>query len=74
MKHLLLNAKHEIEQLRRRNEILQAKVDVVETFSAALLGPPSNRGAAIDVAWQLQKEIEKLEAKEAPRPEPIVGM
>lgn len=60
MKHLLMNAKHEIESLRRRNEILQAKVDVVEAFSAALLGPRREGGMSIDVVWSLQKAIDQI--------------
>jgi hypothetical protein len=63
MKHLLLEAKHEIEALRRRNEILQAQVEVVEVFSVALLGPRPPQGMSIDVAWSLQKKINELDAK-----------
>ena len=70
MKHLLIDAKHEIDTLRRRNELLQAKVDVVEVFSAALLGVPRNMGATIDISWQLQKEIDKLEHPERSEPTP----
>lgn len=60
MKHLLLEAKHEIETLRRANQILQAKVDVVEVFSAALLGPRPAQGFSPDVAWSLQKAADAL--------------
>ncbi len=64
MKHLLMNAREEIVQLRRTNEILRAKVEVVEVFAAALLGPPRFQGAAIDVAWELQKKIDELQVNE----------
>lgn len=62
MKHLLLEAAHEIEALRRRNEFLQAKVDVVEVFSAALLGPRTQLGASVDVVWSLRRKAEELDA------------
>ena len=60
MRHVLNDALHEIESLRRRNELLQAKVDVVEIFSAALLGKPGPVGMSPDVVWSLRKEIAKL--------------
>ena len=61
MKHLLTEAKNEILGLRRQNEILRAKVEVVEVFSAALLGAPRSQGASVDVAWSLQQKINELE-------------
>ena len=67
MKNLLMSAAHEIEALRRRNEILQAKVDV-EAFSAALLGPRTPMGASVDVAWSLRRKAEELNA-ESPAPD-----
>lgn len=69
MKHLLMDAKHEIESLRRRNELLNAKVEVFEVFAAALLGPRPQMGMAIDVAWSLQKEIDKLNGVEQMAPQ-----
>jgi len=66
MKHLLLQAKHEIENLRRDNQILRAKVEVVEAFSAALLGPRPPQGFSPDVAWALQKAADEL-----PSPNPV---
>jgi hypothetical protein len=61
MRHLLTNALHEIESLRRRNEILQAQSDVVAVFSAALLGRPQPMGMAVDIAYELRQEIAKLD-------------
>lgn len=60
MKHLLMNAKQEIEDLRCRNNLLQAKVDVVEVFSAALLGHRPQGGMSIDVVWELQRKIDEM--------------
>ena len=66
MKHLLMNAKAEIEGLRRENQLLRAKVEVLDVFSVALLGQPRPMGASIDVAWELQREIDKFGDVPAP--------
>jgi len=39
MRHILLSARREIESLRRRNEILEAKVDVMDLLGAILCAP-----------------------------------
>ena len=64
MKHLLQNAKLEIQQLRRANEILNAKVEVVEIFAAALLGRRPQGGMAPDVVWEIDKAIAELDASQ----------
>lgn len=63
LQELLMNAKHEIEMLRRRNEILDAKVSVMELFACVLHTKPAMRSetASVDVAWQLQKKLDELE-------------
>lgn len=61
VKHLLLEAKNEIIRLRRANELLAAKVEVVDVFAAALLGKPQPMGMAPDVVWALEKEIQKYQ-------------
>lgn len=64
MKQLLIEARQEILDLRRRNEILSAQMGVVEVFAAAL-GLERIEGAmAPDVAWKLQKEIDELSRQE----------
>lgn len=67
LEELLLNAKHEIETLRRRNEILDAKVGVMELFACVLHTEPARRseGASPDVAWALQKEIDRIRKEAA---------
>lgn len=60
MKDLLKQASLEIQQLRRRNEILEAQMGVVEVFRAALMGPPRPSGASPDVVWALEKKIQEL--------------
>lgn len=60
MKHLLMEAKHEILELRNRNAILEAQVGVVTVFAAALGLKRNDGGMAPDVAWALQKAIDNL--------------
>lgn len=63
MKELLSKAKDEIVGLRRRNEILQAKVDVMDLFALVLHTSPARRteGYGEDVVWMLQQKINELE-------------
>ena len=62
MKILLNEARHEILDLRRANEILRAKVEVMELFACVLHTQPArgSQGMAPDVAWALQKKIDEL--------------
>lgn len=61
MKALLLEAAMEIERLRRQNEIMGAQLEVVEIFRAALLGPRTPQGMAVDVAWKLRQAVDGKE-------------
>lgn len=65
-KHLLLEAKAEIESLRRQNEILHAKVSTMELFATVLHTDPRypSQAMAVDVAWNIQRAVEEIEAKE----------
>ncbi len=58
---MLAQASSEIKHLRRVNEILSAKVEVIDVFKAALLGPPRMGGRSPDIAWTLDCEVERLE-------------
>jgi uncharacterized protein YunC (DUF1805 family) len=60
-KHLLLNAIHEIKALRQTNEILMAQMAIVEVFAAALGLKKGSRGETIDIVYELQQKINKLE-------------
>lgn len=64
--HMIRNAAAEIRRLRRDNEILSAQVSVVETFRAALLGPPRNVGMSPDIAWEMDRYLER-------RPAPVMA-
>ncbi len=61
---LLTNAVFEIRDLRRRNEILSAKVEMIDLFACVLHTQAAHRneGASPDVAWALEKEINRLKA------------
>lgn len=63
MKHLLMQAKEEILQLRRQNEILSAKVETMELFALVLRTQPNYPGMTMgeDIAWQLAREIQRIE-------------
>lgn len=63
LKHLLMQAEHEILSLRREAEILRAKAEVIEVFGLALRAPPPDRGGmSIDVAWSLRRAAEEMDA------------
>ncbi len=59
--HLLQWAMEEIRILRRRNELLQTKVDTMDTLAAFLAAkvPEQSQVMAEDVVWRLQKRIEE---------------
>jgi len=64
MKELLAQAKYEILDLRRRNEILNAQMGIVDVFAAALGLRQPNPPMCPDVAHALQKKIDELIASE----------
>lgn len=66
MKHLLNNAKHEIIALRHENEILRAKVEMIELFALVLHTKPAHRsqGMGEDVVWKINKHLEEMAKEE----------
>ncbi len=68
----LNEAIHEIQSLRRRNEILSAKVDTMELMATFLFTRPveNPQECSLDIAYALGKHIEKLktEAQRVPVP------
>ncbi len=64
MKHLLEHALREIEALRRRNEILQAKDDVLAMFGALIFGKPGGTIMGEDITYKLRRAIEVYKGKE----------
>ena len=67
LKHILMQAREEILTLRRRNEVLQAQIDVMELFGLTLRTKPNFASVSmgVDIAWELAREIEALHNKEA---------
>ena len=55
---LLRRAVCEIRETRRVNNILSAQMFVVETFRAALLGPPRGEGASPDLCWEIDRLLD----------------
>ena len=62
MKELLIEAREEIHGLRRTNEILRAKVEMIDLFTCVLHTKPvvPVESMAEDVTWKLQREIDNL--------------
>lgn len=58
-RRLLLQAKEEISSLRRANEILGAKVEVMELFACVLHTDPARRsqGMGEDICWKIDMKI-----------------
>lgn len=63
-KNLLAQAAAEIRQLRRVNEILGAKVEMIELFSCVLRSRPAGQSQAMaeDIAWRIDRHIETANA------------
>ena len=60
VKSVMKHAAHEIRDLRRRNEILAAKVDVIEIFAVAMHMRGGQGGVEADVAWMLDNAVNSL--------------
>lgn len=60
-KHVLINAAQEIENLRRINTLLSAKVEVMENMFSLFNSSPNsqNRAMTVDVVWQIHDVLEK---------------
>lgn len=65
LQNTLLNARSEILELRRRNELLSAQMAVVEVFAAALGMKRNEGGMAPDIAYELMKAYDELSKPEA---------
>lgn len=61
MKEVLVAAKREIIELRRRNELLMAQMAVVEIFAAALGLKRGERAMVPDIAVALENKIHELD-------------
>jgi hypothetical protein len=64
LKNLLQSAAHEIRDLRRQRDLLQAKVDGFEMASQFLNAQirQTSQGMSIDVAWELDRACEESHA------------
>jgi len=62
IQNLLVDARQEILRLRRENEILRAKVEVMELFACVLYTEPARAGReeTVDIAWVLQDQIDAM--------------
>ena len=61
LKQLLNSAINEVTILRRRNEILEAKVSMIELFELVFNTKPnySSQGMGEDIIWKMRKYLEE---------------
>lgn len=66
MKNLLREAAFEIRELRKQNQLLRARTDVLDLFAHVAGARQSPSGMSPDVARALDYAVKELEAKETP--------
>jgi AmiR/NasT family two-component response regulator len=66
MRELAKQACFEIRELRRRNELLEAQMGVVEIFAAALGLKKGAQTMSPDIVWALERELEKEDSLRQP--------
>lgn len=68
---LLQEAKREIKRLRQQNEVMQAKIEVMDLFACLLHTQPASKHQVMssDVAWKLTEEIDRLKSEHLPNQE-----
>ncbi len=61
VREVITEAIAEISRLRRENEILAAKVDVMDLFACVLITSAATRshGESVDVVWKLNKALDE---------------
>ena len=52
-RQLLIEARNELDTLRRQNQIMGAQIDVIEVFRAALIGPRQPMAMQVDLAYRI---------------------
>lgn len=63
LKHLALTAAVELRQLRKERDLLAARVETLDLLAAFLFAkPPQQSGVGMgeDVAWAIDRELERL--------------
>lgn len=68
VKHTLVEAALEIRSLRRANEIMGAKLEVLEQLSQISGFQRGPQGYSEDVAWKIDKLLEANDQTEKPDP------
>jgi hypothetical protein len=74
IKEMLDRALMEINELRRRNEILSVKVETFEQcVSMVHAEPPRRMGGAVhpDIAWEIQKHLSEAAKAAAEQPKKV---
>jgi len=62
---IMNEAQNEIHRLRHANEILSAKVEMIDLFACVLYtrAPEHKHNMSEDIAWKLQKQIDEIAEK-----------
>lgn len=71
MKNLLREAAFEIRELRKQNQLLRARTDVLDLFAHVAGARQNPSGMSPDVAHALEGAAKELEAKETPAGEAV---
>ncbi len=60
-KQLLQEAANEIKQLRARNEVMAARLDMFDSMMALLHTDVSikSRGQSVDLVWEIEEHLKK---------------
>lgn len=68
VERLMLDAAVEIESMRRRMDVLQAKVDMIDLFELVLKTQPRSvgQGMGVDIAWSLRRAAADMSAEKEP--------
>jgi hypothetical protein len=63
LEHIIQHAVSDLRSLRHENEILRAKVDVMDLFAAMFFAEAPRRGGmmAPDVVWKLERHLKSME-------------
>lgn len=65
--NMLQRALGEIQQLRRQNELMSARLGMYDQMMLLFTSQPAYQGMAVspDIAWEIQRHLEHIETQES---------
>ena len=63
-KQMMLRCADEIELLRRRNDLAEAQLSVLDVIAAAIGFRKADKAYSEDIAWKIRDTLQKAEKKE----------